>query len=337
MERTPGNASFAAAIPPTSATREDETAPRAPGRQFALFIALMKRTTCALWFAVVLVSAASYGAPCGERCDGWWPNGNSFSRLDQIGRGIAVVFTPDLAVPGNRVFYERLGFRYFESADWREVLDALERHNLESPDNAIHAVILETHGTNGHGLKLQSSKKAKAPRSYISVGGLREGLSAAGIGVAFISACNAGRLFRPQIYRELTDDVRDPAFLPPTLGIINASSGFDADNSYVQILRRGQSNYESLMHGSTDELNAEARSLFESEGQTRKRLRFAVSTMLIQLLLYDGVELTAEGWVERKSTRDLKRIESERLFRRFLKVVDRIAMAELANGAVASK
>ncbi|HUP46974.1 MAG TPA: hypothetical protein VM779_15815 [Thermoanaerobaculia bacterium] len=275
----------------------------------------MRRTLVSCFAALYLVVPA-FGAE--------WPNGKTFGRLEQIGRGIAVVFTPDLALPGNRELYERLGFTYYETADWRSVLEAIARRNAGSPDDAIHSVILETHGTDGHGLKLQEGKKRSAGRSYVSIGALQERLDAAGVGTVFVSACNAGRLFRPEVYRALDRDAGDPLFLPATLGILDASPDFDPSRASIKVLRRKQNGFETLVHGSTEELSPEARRIVERS----EPMRFVVSTMLMQLLLYDGLELTEEGWEVRKSTHDLPREESERLFRRFLKAVERIALVE---------
>ena len=46
--------------------------------------------------------------------------------------------------------------------------------NLLNPYRRIGTLILETHGTNGNGLKVQESYEPTAARSYISVGALQE-------------------------------------------------------------------------------------------------------------------------------------------------------------------
>src|SRR6266446_2675742 len=87
--------------------------------------------------------------------------------IRNIGQGAAIVFSPDLAVPSNCRLYERLGFRCYQTPSWKAVVDDIRCHNeSESPAEAISIVILETHGTNGNGLKLQSGSAANAPRSY---------------------------------------------------------------------------------------------------------------------------------------------------------------------------
>src|SRR5512134_2520137 len=85
----------------------------------------------------------------------------------ESGRGVAIVFSPDLSVPGNCDFYSALGFACFEDTDWTRVLAAIRDHG------EMRVVVLETHGTNGHGLKLQRSKDPQAERSYVSVAALQ--------------------------------------------------------------------------------------------------------------------------------------------------------------------
>ncbi|HEY0592611.1 MAG TPA: hypothetical protein VGF40_12650 [Thermoanaerobaculia bacterium] len=239
-----------------------------------------------------------------------WPEAQ---RLDRIGAGAAIIFTPDLALPGNRLFYERLGFVYIETSDWLHAVATIERRNSLHPEDPITSVILETHGTNGHGLKLQESKAPRAPRSYISAGALQEKLGAAGASRAFVSACNAGRLLRPRIYRTLDRNPGDPLFLPPTLGIVDASPDFDPKTSRVAILRREESHLETLMHASSSELGPLSREIVERNGT---ELRFAVSTMLIQLVTRDPrLHLTSEGWVATRSRLDIHPDDAEKLFR----------------------
>jgi hypothetical protein len=242
--------------------------------------------------------------------------------LAEIGTGKAIVFSPDLSVPGNRDFYERLGFLYFDSPDWSTVLDTIGR----SP-RPIELVILETHGTNGSGLKLQEGKKSNAARSYVSIGGLQERLERAGVSVAVVSACNAGRLFRPEIYSVLRPDPREPLFLPATLGIVHASHDFEPGSSSVQLMRRKQSNLETLMEGRLRELSPEARVAFRTdEGD-----QFVVSSMLIQILLRDpSLELIGDGWEEKISRADISPAEREALFQRFLRYLDEVAAREAA-------
>ncbi|MGH9457618.1 MAG: hypothetical protein ACRD2J_08270 [Thermoanaerobaculia bacterium] len=248
----------------------------------------------------------------------WRPGSES---LETIGAGAAVVFTPDLALPGNRAFYEGLGFVYIESADWREALGAIDAANARGA--GIRAVILETHGTNGNGLKLQRSKKRRAARSYVSIGALQERLAAAGANEVFVSACNAGRLFRPTIYEELDRTPGDPLFLPPTLGVLDASPSFDSEASPVRIYRRATSHLETLMHGSTRELSAAARAHIE---KGRGPQRFVVSTMLVQLLLGDTtLELTDQGWTTEKSRRDFHPDVAEAMFQEMVRFLARAA------------
>lgn len=232
--------------------------------------------------------------------------------LGRLGKETAIVFSPDFADSGNRSFYERLGFLYLESADWLAVIDQIREHNADETREPVRVLVVESHGTNGNGLKLQASKSSSSPRSYISVGALQERLEGTGVDWVVLSACNAGRLFRPEIYSRLDREVDDALFLPATLGVIDASEGFEAKRSSVRVLRRAQSNLESLLHGTTAELPAEVRTRLHEGDET---WRFAVSTMLIQMLTGDdSLELVAEGFVREKSREDLSVERSEELF-----------------------
>lgn len=255
-----------------------------------------------------------------------WPGTAQFDSLSRIGEGAAVVFSPDLAKKGNRFFYERLGFIYLEDPSWAAVLEQLRER--VAAGSRIQAIILETHGTNGHGLKLQTSKKPEAERSYISVGALQEALDEAAVDRCYISACNAGRLLRPEIYHTLNPEVNDPLFLPPTLGIIAASETFDPARARVEILRRKQSNLETLIHGRSTEFFPEVRKHF-GQSVDDPPFSFVISTMMIQLLLDDPrMQLTSKGFVQRTSRGNLPRRESERLFQQFLKYLSATASRE---------
>lgn len=282
----------------------------------------------ALILAILLVVPSAARGFNTESRGATWPNGTSFRTLSDIGEGVAVVFSPDLAPVGNRLLYQRLGFLYFENPDWRSVLDLLAAHNRQHPDSAITTLLLETHGTNGNGLKLQLGKDPEDQRSYISAGALEEELDRLGIATAFMSACNAGRLFRPEIYRALNRDPGDALFLPATIGIIDSSDRFDPEGSRVRVFRRRQSNLETLVHGRIDELSAPGQAAFASDRESVLQ-PFAVSTMLVQLLTGDpSLELTSAGHTEIRSRADLTPQESERLFETFLKLVDQLAARE---------
>src|SRR5262249_29805562 len=151
-----------------------------------------------------------------------WPRNLQINRLSDIGRGKAVIFSPDFTVPGNREFYSRLGFLYVEDSSWVKALNRIIARNYWHPEDRIETIFLETHGTNGDGLKLQVGASPGAARSYISLAALQEKLDGLGVQLCVIAACNAGRLFRPGIYKTVKPDVRDRLFLPATLGIINA-------------------------------------------------------------------------------------------------------------------
>src|SRR4051794_20958256 len=80
-----------------------------------------------------------------------WPTPPK-AKVGEIGRGIGVVFSPDLSVEGNCRFYESLGFGCFEDADWGKVLDSIRTFDANNPDRRLTTLVLETHGTNGNGL-----------------------------------------------------------------------------------------------------------------------------------------------------------------------------------------
>jgi hypothetical protein len=269
-----------------------------------------------------------------------WPDEGRDERLSEVGRGKGIVFSPDLSVPTNRAFYERLGFAYFEDADWREVLGQIRRHNLSHATRRIEVLILETHGTNGNGLKLQAGHSARDARSYLSVGALQESLEGTGIRLCVITACNAGRLFRPQIYKRLNTHTGDPLFLPATRGIVNASPGFDPARGEVRVVYPSRSSLETTNEGDASELSPAAQTLLVTRDQTRQgaagatmpapRLRFVVSDILAQLLLRDSrLRLNAGGYVSAKSGENFSDGESEDLFQRFLDYLDGVARREL--------
>jgi hypothetical protein len=264
-----------------------------------------------------------------------WPAGREFQQLTDIGRGKGVVFSPDFSAPGNREFYEKLGFAYFEDARWLNVVQQIRRHNAMS-NNKIETLILETHGTNGNGLKLQQSGSPRAPRSYISVGALQERLEAAGVRLCIVAACNSGRLFRPQIYKRLNPRPGDPLFLPPTAGIINSSPGFEPSQSHVVVARRATSNIDSTSEGLSSEFSPLVQRLLGLRGGVAgnaaaamnkpRVIRFVVSNTLIQLLLRDPqVRLTAVGYDNDKSHRDMPDAESDILFEKFVSFINHLA------------
>lgn len=244
------------------------------------------------------------------------------SPISTIGRGVAVVFSPDFSDPGNREFYESLGFLFTDTPDWAEVIATIRTHN-EISAHPVRVVVVESHGTNGNGLKLQRSKNPYDDRSYISVGALQQMLESSGVDLVILTACNSGRLYRPEIYNRLDPENGDPLFLPATLGIYDASPGFDPKSSEVRVYRRAQSNLETLLHASTKELDPLVR---QSIDGNEKEIEFAVSTILIQMLLGDPeLELTDKGWVEVSSRADLPIEQSERLFTKFKRYLARRA------------
>jgi hypothetical protein len=268
-----------------------------------------------------------------------WPAGARFERLSEIGRGKGVVFSPDLSVPSNRGFYEKLGFAYFEGASWREILGQVRAHNLARPAERVEVLIIESHGTNGNGLKLQAGQAATAPRSYVSVGALQENLEGTGVRLCVITACNAGRLFRPAIYRRLNPRNGDPLFLPATRGIVNASPGFTPAQAGVKVIYPVKSSLETSNEGDASELSGVTRSALglEESGPPvatgrradGKGLRFVVSDILVQMLLHDPrLRLSAGGYVVKRSSENFTDGESEGLVQRFFAFLDEVARRE---------
>lgn len=276
---------------------------------------LVRAALCALLTALITFPLFAAGADA-LSLSGWPQNPRSMS---EVGRGAAVVFSPDLTVQGNRAFYESLGFVYLEGPDWADILEKIRQHNRGSL-NRIRVVVLETHGTNGNGLKLQDGHEPRDQRSYVAVGALQQALTEACVSVCLISACNAGRLFRPGIFSRLDRDVEDPLFLPATCGIVESVATEPALAPKTVMVRRSDSNLETLMEGSLNELDPDVRASFSRATGDG----FVISTMLIELLLRDpALQLASSGWVEEKSRADLSSREIESLFRRFVRYVAR--------------
>jgi hypothetical protein len=273
-----------------------------------------------------------------------WPEGVQFDRLSDIGRGKAIIFSPDFSAPGNREFYQRLGFAYFEDPSWEKVLSQIISHNRSHPDSKIEVVILETHGTNGNGLKLQTTAAPTAPRSYISLGALQEKLEQAGVRLCVVGACNAGRLYRPEIYKVLKEQPSDRLFLPPTLGIINCSDSFDPSKSQVVMARRAESRIETTNEGDTSEFSPIAQQVLGLKRYIKvasgrllrpRPVKFVVSNMFVQMLIHDPrLHMTATGYATEKSREDYTDEESEELFQQFLAYLNQVAAREyqIAHG-----
>jgi hypothetical protein len=242
------------------------------------------------------------------------PHRPSSGHYALVGDGFAVVFSPDIASPANRYLHEALGFAYFENADWNEVLRQIEEHN-RGP-RPVRTLIIETHGTNGNGLKLQSGKGRSDARSYIAAGALQERVGPLGVRGIILSACNSGRLLRPEIYLKLDPSNGDPLFLPATRGIVDASDGFDPGVSRVRLYRRSESRLETLVVGRLAELPPSLRDGAGLEPETE----FAVSTLVAQLAAADeSLRLVDAGYERRKSSADFSRGESEAIFQSFLR------------------
>ncbi|HEX7153671.1 MAG TPA: hypothetical protein VF618_19435 [Thermoanaerobaculia bacterium] len=268
-----------------------------------------------------------------------WPNAQ-YAEVGDIGEGIAVVFSPDLSVPGNCRFYTALGFACFENADWSEILRDIRTHNIAHPSSMIRTLILETHGTNGNGLKVQTGKNAKDPRSYISVGALQERVEPDGVRYIIISACNSGRLLRPQIYRKLDRNTGDKLFLPATRGIIDATASWDPARSRVTVLTPAESHIETTLVGHLRELAPSTRDAIAAVAEERGielPNQFAISDMLIRMLVREpDLELRTGAHVEEFSPKVDSQEESERRFRALIQHLEATARRSLAE-PVASK
>ncbi|HXG57690.1 MAG TPA: hypothetical protein VNL91_01550 [Thermoanaerobaculia bacterium] len=269
-----------------------------------------------------------------------WPLDPTAS-LGETGRGIGVVFSPDLSVPGNCHFYRALGFACFDDSDWSRVIDGIERFNARNRQHPIRTLLLETHGTNGHGLKLQTSKDPKAGRSYISVGALQERVEPAGVRHIIITACNSGRLLRPSILKTLDPDPGDELFLPATLGIHNASEEWDPQRSRVIVMTPATSRIEQTVVGTMSELRpATRRVLAEIAKERRLRLpkAFAVSDMLMFILLRDPrLELQRGSHVDELSKETFPVDASDALYEAFIERLDFVATRYTAPRRAAGK
>jgi hypothetical protein len=257
-----------------------------------------------------------------------WPDVAS-RRVSEIGRGVGVVFSPDLSVAGNCRFYESLGFACFEDADWEKVLDDVHRHNVLYPERRIFTLILETHGTNGNGLKLQMSYDPDASRSYISAGALQQRLEPEGIYYVIISACNSGRLLRPAIYNQLDPNNGDKLFLPATKGIVNASPDFVASRSAVMIITPESSHIETTLAGKIAELSPSARRAITDSAKSlgiTPPTEFAVSDMMTAMLTRDSqLQLSSGSYVDELSRAAAPVDRSEQLFAKFVRYVNAVS------------
>jgi hypothetical protein len=269
-----------------------------------------------------------------------WPAA-PYAGLEDLGTGVGLVFTPDLSVKDNCRFFATLGFACFESADWLQVLGDIHAHNLANPGRRIRTLILETHGTNGHGLKVQAGKKPEDDRSYIAVAALQEMLEGVGVRHIILSACNSGRLLRPEIYRTLNRDPGDKLFLPATRGIIDATSDFDPKRTHVSVITNASSQIETTLVGSIRELTPATRDALKAAAKKRGITlppQFAVSEMLIKMLLRDpSLELRNGRSVDELSKEQTAVEDSERIFKAFTAHLDTLASRTAAPAtAVAS-
>jgi hypothetical protein len=306
---------------------------------------MWRKLSLLLAISVFPIATAAAGAPLdlssSQLLSFAWPDGPA-ARVDEIGRGVGVVFSPDLSVPDNCHFYQALGFACFQDADWTRVLDEIHRWNVLYPERRISTLVLETHGTNGNGLKLQGSYDPRADRSYISIGALQERLQPEGIYNIVVSACNSGRLLRPYIYNILDPYNGDKLFLPATCGIVNASPDFDGEKSPVMIIRPASSHIETTLVGSFRELSLAARRAIIASANAQHipvPKQFAVSDIMAQMVTRDSrLRLTSTSYVDDLS-REVQPVDrSEELFRRFVTYVNAVAAREsVTRGRVARR
>lgn len=282
---------------------------------------------------LVLILLLASTAFAGDRTESLlaraWPAA-PFASLDNIGTGIGIVFSPDLTVPGNCRFYTALGFACFESADWLQIVGDIHSWNMNHPSNRIRTLILETHGTNGNGLRVQKGKKPNDDRSYISVGALQEWVEPVGVRNIMISACNSGRLLRPEIYLKLNRDPGDPLFLPPTLGVIDATDSFDPSRTRVTVITPVSSHIENTLVGGVRELAPATRKALAAaakEHDITLPKQFAVSEILIMMILRDPKLQLQSGadYTEVLSKEQTSVATSERLFKAFVDHMNYIA------------
>lgn len=256
-----------------------------------------------------------------------WPRDRA-ARLEALGAGAAVVFSPDFTTPANRQFYERLGFAYFEDTSWERVLDGIRQYNERNRARPVETVILMTHGANGHGLKLQANKLPRGARSYVSLGALQERLEPAGVKLCIVAACNSGRLYRPSIYNTLDPTVKDPLFLPPTQGILNASPKFDPKRSSVRVVRRTANLKENTTEGHAGELSPAVRQAlgFPADARSARNARFVVSDLLMQMLMNDPkATVTSAGYTNRIVLEGHSDVHSDRIYERFVRFLNTLA------------
>ena len=290
----------------------------------------MRKLSLVLVLAIATSAAADDTSTLLARA---WPYA-PFAHVSDLGHGVAIVFSPDLSVPGNCRFYTALGFACFEDTDWSRVLDGVREHNAKYPHRYVRTLILETHGTNGHGLRLQKSKNPKAERSYISVGALQEQLEPEGLRYILISACNSGRLLRPEIYRKLNPNPGDKLFLPATCGIIGASERWNPLRSRVTVITPASSTVEMTVVGSVRELTRPARKVVLDSALAagvKPPKQFVISDMVMRIITGDTrLRLHRGTPVEKFSKLRSSAAVSEKLFKGFVREIDSRAKREQA-------
>jgi len=155
-----------------------------------------------------------------------------------------------------------------------------------------------------------------------------ERLAGTGVRTCLLAACNAGRLFRPENFHSVKAGEDNRLFEPPTLGVINASLGFDSEQSGITIARRAESHIEVISECRLSEFSPATRSTLNDAG-IKVTTTIAVPEMLIQLLLADErLHLVAEGFEIEKSRAETDDDYREHLIGRFLRFVNTVAANE---------
>ncbi len=147
-----------------------------------------------------------------------------------------------------------------------------------------------------------------------------------------ISACNSGRLLRPNIYNTLDPNCGDKLFLPANDGIINASEVFDPTHSPVMVITPVESHIETTIVGNVSELAPATRRAIVASAHhlgIDPPKEFAISDMMIDMLVRDPKLLLAANHETDELSKQIQDEEaSERNFRRFKTFVNTVAARE---------
>jgi len=252
-----------------------------------------------------------------------WPS-KHVSSLSSLGRGVGLVFSPDLATPQTCDVYERLGFRCFVDSSWAAILTGVAEANAAPGPQRISLLILEVHGSGGNGLKVQDGHLPSDGRSYAALGAIEQRLGAANVRYCIVDACNSRRLARAIVRDELRL-VSDRLVLPATRGILKAPPLSPASRLAL-LVTRDVNRLETFTQGSVKDLSPHTRKVLGLTSSSSTR--FVVSDLLSQLVTDDPqLRLQLVAPTETVSRHAIPNDESERLFQRFVHHLDRVATA----------